>query len=285
MAKGYILSDSDVHLLRRMKEFIDRQPVNTLESDDQGSAVLAPEVYVARVPVNGIPPLSIGRNGDPDVPGSAVCDIYKIYLESSGRPVMEYTGFTRTVYNVSVAWIDSKYAIIKRDKFWAWVVDCPCTTEETGTATTGTGTTGTATTGTATTGTATTGTATTGTATTGTSTTGTGTTGTSTTGTATTGTSTTGTATTGTATTGTATTGTATTGTGTTGTGTTGTATTGTATATATATGTSTGSGTRTGTGTGSGNCVEVLKDVTVECVNGEIVVTKVFQTVMICNE
>lgn len=99
-----------------------------------------PEVYIARTPSGGILALSEGAitgTGSlawvDDVPGQAICQIYKL---NSSRAFNRVDGLTRTVFNLATALIPGNaWIIVQRDKFGAWfadsaqTVDVPCLDE------------------------------------------------------------------------------------------------------------------------------------------------------------
>lgn len=212
--KAVYLTEEDAVIVRQLIHDFKRQ-IKTPPEDltNPHDDIFTPEVYVAEIPLSGIPPLT--KVSGKYIPGSATCNIYKIWPKSGGGFELIVTYFDELVYNVSPITISgtdtAKFKIVWRDKFGDWVTEREGY-DQTGTGTTGTGSTGTGSTGTGSTGTGSTGTGSTGTGSTGT---GTGSTGTGT-------------------------------GTGPTGTGTT-------PTGTGTGTGSETGTGTGTETGTGSG--------------------------------
>lgn len=83
------------------------------------------EVYIAKVHPAGIPALTETTNNANDIPGSKVCDIYRIIIES-GVPRLRAVGISRTVYNLSLQDIDEDevpWISIKREKFGSWLAD------------------------------------------------------------------------------------------------------------------------------------------------------------------
>lgn len=82
----------------------------------------SPEIYVARVPVGGIPEL-IG-----DEPGSAVCDVYQLILDGTGTGTDVTGGLAPAapsvrVWNISLSAIDEEttpYVLAVRDKYGKW---------------------------------------------------------------------------------------------------------------------------------------------------------------------
>lgn len=86
---------------------------------DAGEDHQAPETYIA-IPQTGtgIPALEeVGTSGpgEGDIPGSEVCDIYRV-VGNELRPV----GLSKTVYNVSSSIISGSWIPVVRDKFGKW---------------------------------------------------------------------------------------------------------------------------------------------------------------------
>lgn len=94
----------------------------------------APDTYIARVGVGGIPALDLGADmgsgtgtgetGD-DVPGSAVCAIYRITGTGASARISPM-GFTRTVYNLQPSAIAyGRWVVVTRLKTGEWVAVNP----------------------------------------------------------------------------------------------------------------------------------------------------------------
>lgn len=118
MAKGYLLSEADRDLLRRVMPELRRRFGNTLNrpyvEQPDGDA---PEVFVALSPVGTIPAMT------GTTPGSATCAIYR---RATGGTLEALTGLSRVVYNLSSsAVIAGTYPIVTRDKFGEWYVVAP----------------------------------------------------------------------------------------------------------------------------------------------------------------
>jgi len=85
------------------------------------------DIYLAKTPDDGIPALSRGADtgtgdGDPPVPGSAVCTIYKQIIPTNSQQVeMVPAGMTKLVYNLSLGSIRGQSWIeVKKTKYGLW---------------------------------------------------------------------------------------------------------------------------------------------------------------------
>jgi hypothetical protein len=143
MADLYLLTESEVELLQSVLGKVRSQRQNTSGRPgvraEQGQA---PEVYLVRTPATGIPALSAGTNvgtgslaPSDDVPGSALCGVYRLIRTGSGlagtgqsvgvRPVNgSWTNPKQiTVYNfLPVAIPGNQWVTAIRDKFGYWMV-------------------------------------------------------------------------------------------------------------------------------------------------------------------
>jgi len=96
--------------------------------------IFAPECYVAEIPAGGIPPIQLGEQ---IIPGSALCNIYKISLTADGEnePLVD-ADFQLKVHNLSTEWItgvsgetgtgtgaSQRFQLIWRDKFGRWFAE------------------------------------------------------------------------------------------------------------------------------------------------------------------
>ena len=124
----FYLTGEDVATLRKMisqfKGTIRRERLSP--EYDEDTSHQAPEVYIAKVPAEGIPAVSklsvgtaaVGESPEEgDLPGYATCDIFQIVedrLTATGRSVL--------VYNLSKSVIEESWACVERDKFGKWVV-------------------------------------------------------------------------------------------------------------------------------------------------------------------
>jgi hypothetical protein len=140
MVKG--LSDEDIRILQRwINESKRRNPrgsarhSNERYPDDNEGNDLAPEVYVAKIPSDGINGLETcttgtgtpgcmgtgtGTGDGYDEPGLATCDLYVIDQSDSPddlRPI----GKDVPVYNVNPSALTSGYVPVMRDKFGRWL--------------------------------------------------------------------------------------------------------------------------------------------------------------------
>lgn len=129
--KLVVLSEADRDLIQRFLDESRRASVNTTQRGREGQTEheewLVPEVYVARVPANGIPAL-VGSGGDAqllgregDQPGFADCQIYRV-LATAGKPKLRKVSFhPKTVFNLSTSAINSiPWLLTLRDKFGSW---------------------------------------------------------------------------------------------------------------------------------------------------------------------
>lgn len=151
MADKFLLSvtEGERDILRALlRAFRGRNPGEGIPSSPQSPEGFendhqAPETYIALTPVLGIPALetSPGFTGtgspptdtdpDNDVPGSAMCQIYRIRHEDSSPEMIKIDGLVKTVYNLSGAGIDGNtWVLVTRDKFGAWIVVGSATTDD-----------------------------------------------------------------------------------------------------------------------------------------------------------
>jgi hypothetical protein len=138
-----LLTESEIALLQSVLDKVRSQRQNTAGRpavrQEQGQA---PEVYLVRTPIAGIPALSAGTNVGTgslspadDVPGSALCGVYRLIQTGSGLPG---TGQAVGVQPVSGSWASPKQITVYnflpiaipggqwvtaiRDKFGYWLV-------------------------------------------------------------------------------------------------------------------------------------------------------------------
>lgn len=130
MADRYYLSERDVSVLKDIiGEYLRRKPQQRRPRQEV-SLPPSPETYVAYIGPDGIPALSRGAQtgtgtgshlGD-DVPGSAECDIYRIY-DAGGTPRLAPVESSRLVYNLSTSPVDGHgWRPVTRDAFGSWLV-------------------------------------------------------------------------------------------------------------------------------------------------------------------
>lgn len=161
-----VFSEDSMKLIKGMVEDYLRRnrskyPLDHFE--EPRDTIFAPEVYIAEVPVGGIPALTKSRPDEDTgsgtsyvcryIPGSASCNIYKIqvsYTAETGTgtgytEVIELVNaeFDKTVYNVSTTAIsgpsattgtatatgtstascDKIFVVVKRDKYGRWLAE------------------------------------------------------------------------------------------------------------------------------------------------------------------
>lgn len=128
MAKKLLaLSDADLRLLEQVLGKVRRQSQTTHGREDISAeadlTVQAPEIYVARVPADGISGLTIVEEGAADQPGEADCDIYRLDAAVNPPALEEVEGLSRAVYNLATTAIaGNTWVLITRDKFGQWYV-------------------------------------------------------------------------------------------------------------------------------------------------------------------
>lgn len=118
---GVVLTSEQVKLLQEVLDAVRGLPVNRpiLPFDDD-RIPQSPDIYIALPQESsGIPALtSIGLDPQAgDVPGSAKCDIYKIF----DGELIEVPGLDKTVHNVSGSTISQDWIKVARDKFGKWL--------------------------------------------------------------------------------------------------------------------------------------------------------------------
>ena len=129
MADAYYLSENDRRTLREMMREFELRRANQPSRSEQGTPSAAPEVYVARVPTGGIPPLDEGFTGTgtgtgtaDDSPGYAVCAVYRVVVDEAGTPtLMRVADLNKIVYNLSSSTVTGNgWILVTRDKFGYW---------------------------------------------------------------------------------------------------------------------------------------------------------------------
>lgn len=118
---NYFLTEDDKSILQ---EIIREKRIRRLNSGAGHGThaefnVMAPEVYVVKIPEGGIPP-RVGVE-----PGSAICDIYAVVQTGTLDFELTIAGGSTKVYNLSGVAILESAAYVKatRDKFGSWIVD------------------------------------------------------------------------------------------------------------------------------------------------------------------
>lgn len=126
MAEAYVLTREDVMALKDIARAV-RGNVRIPRFQVPDSISQAPEVYIAKTPAGGIPALS-GAGTSGDIPGHALCQIYRIIDNDSGgtapAAVSLWTAdeLKKTVYNLSSSTIaGNKWTPVMRDKFGDWL--------------------------------------------------------------------------------------------------------------------------------------------------------------------
>lgn len=129
MADGYLLNEHDLKVIKELLALVKRMPkAHPLRAAEHVDDYPCSDVYVALVPIAGIPAMTLGSTGTStdDVPGSATCEIWRILLVA-GTPHMIPTGFSAKVYNFSTTDVpggyhDSGWVPIAKDKFGFWII-------------------------------------------------------------------------------------------------------------------------------------------------------------------
>lgn len=125
--KGYILSESDKHMIQRlfaiwdrMQHYVNafgREPEDKIDHEEFHTT----EVLIAKTPSGGIPALAAAAStGIGDTPGSALCQILR---KNKGGTTTDEIPFSKTelVHNLSETAIDEfKWIIAVRDKEGSW---------------------------------------------------------------------------------------------------------------------------------------------------------------------
>lgn len=142
----YVLNEEDVAVLRRLIAESRSTPrgVRVHPASRETEDIVAPDVYIARVPPTGIPALDLGEetgtgtgSGDTgdDVPGYADCQFYQIintYPGDTGPPSIEVLDMgEERVHNLSQSAIPGgTWVLAIRDKTGAWIAQTTDTTPE-----------------------------------------------------------------------------------------------------------------------------------------------------------
>lgn len=144
MAMPKALTEEDAAFLRETAERV-RQLLGDTANRPRVNAwdefQPAPELYIARTPSDGLPPM-LGAE-----PGAAECDLYQLLRDDNGVPyVSPLLTQPKLVFNLSSDPVGgNRWALIQRDKFGSWVLGggglepSPTTTDPTPGTGTGTG--------------------------------------------------------------------------------------------------------------------------------------------------
>lgn len=125
------LSEDQIKLLQMMLDRMRQLPDPSPHTDYQDDTYPAPDVYIVKTPIGGIPHLTIVGTGTGtdtlpavgDTLGSASCQVLRV--DSSGV-LQEVNNFFLTVYNIFSAPIRGETVITaKRDKFGTWIAEYP----------------------------------------------------------------------------------------------------------------------------------------------------------------
>lgn len=132
MADLYGLTEADIAKinelisvqLHRYRNTTNRPEVNSPDRDE----ILAPEVYLAKTPVDGVPALDEGPDTGTstaasldDIPGVADCQIYRCI---DGQILS--CGFTKEVVNIhAIDLPPNKLVLVARDKWGTWYFTAP----------------------------------------------------------------------------------------------------------------------------------------------------------------
>lgn len=147
MADGYLLSENDRRVLKEVVRDYETRRGNVSSRSEQGTPSAAPEVYVARVPSDGIPALDEGFTGTgtgtgtaDDSPGYAVCAVYRVVLDGTGTPTLIRVGdLNKVIYNLSTRTVSGGgWILTTRDKFGYWFAGGAVDLEDDGAGATGT---------------------------------------------------------------------------------------------------------------------------------------------------
>jgi len=139
--EGYFLTKNNAEAIGRVVQEYSRtargQASYGVPGDMDGyppDDIFAPECYVAEIPSGGIPPIQLGEQ---IIPGSALCNIYKIDIRADGEnePLID-AEFQVKVRNLSTEWItgpsgetgtgtgaSQKFQLVWRDKFGRWFAE------------------------------------------------------------------------------------------------------------------------------------------------------------------
>jgi len=135
MAKAFLFTENEAKEYKEMLAWY--RKYRRAQKPLPALPVEGPVVYVARVPDEGIPPLTEGTGTNGDDPGSVECELYRI--QPNGK--LQAIGISRTVYNISTDWIEKTYIVVQRLRSGRWVAEGDDSPDDYGTGTgTGTGT-------------------------------------------------------------------------------------------------------------------------------------------------
>lgn len=132
MAEGYLVSADTLKLIRELSARVDKLEGKSVRRNTDAVELdpVAPEVYLAKSPIAGIPPMVATE------PGSAQCQIYR----TVGGTVKAVAGYYKLVHNYSPSIVPGElWLAVGRDKYGTWMVlevyyeNILCDDEDTGT--------------------------------------------------------------------------------------------------------------------------------------------------------
>ncbi len=126
----YGLSEQDIAVLKEIIGRVKGLQINTPSRPQQermfteGADHQAPEVYIAKIPAEGIDGLTDNAEPADDNPGRTNdCQFYRIVENLDGTPELrEVEGMTRNVHNVGTGSVTGGYAPVLRTKGGRWVI-------------------------------------------------------------------------------------------------------------------------------------------------------------------
>ena len=126
-------SPQDIQTLREVVRRVLRDP-STQIMHDVGINNQASDCFVALVPAGGIPPLDVlsgTSTADGDIPGSAICNLYRInhdFGATTGTSDDDYaellaiSGGQKRIYNLHSSPVTAKYVAVVKTKSGKWIV-------------------------------------------------------------------------------------------------------------------------------------------------------------------
>lgn len=121
MANAYYLTDSDLEVLKEVIADHRTRPRSSRRGGEQVTVAGSPEVYVVKIPENGIP----ARSGTTVF--SALCEVYSFTdgTTSTLTAVSSLTVRVWNIYPVKVYGQGTPYRTARRDKFGRWLCEKP----------------------------------------------------------------------------------------------------------------------------------------------------------------
>jgi hypothetical protein len=125
-SKAYVLSKDDLDIIKRFLDQSRNDRLNaqsrpgTAGSDIDVQEQQGPEMYMVLAPSDGIPEVTLGMMGQPDVPGSADCKVYRVATISGDDKLCKVSDdWVITVFNATPNKLKG-YVAAWRDKFGTW---------------------------------------------------------------------------------------------------------------------------------------------------------------------